>query len=412
MPTLRNNSLVPIIAPQISAKALGYAHGMTFPMSLRGLLDKRDKNPWRVRRIGICFCTPINTPVGVRHAKMNNWWFDRLFVDIDGVAAYFREMSGGRHYIEWEFFERRLLTSQEKDQADKQGKAAAVIAALRPKAKAAGIPVDNFDRFIWVIDDLTSHSGVTRGDSLVASLELTPFLVEHELTHALGGVCAHADQTSYDDYNDPFCVMGKEGVARTFVNGRLSAPNPNGYSTEHGNSAPGLCAPSLYAAGWLDYEQNVDNIPLSVLHPPQEAVDLFGASSFPGSWLSSISVNQGAPPLGSQQKIALALGDHPSGIADDPAQYWIEYRHPSRFDRHINIFTSGKQPSPDGVVVLHEVSYEVTRRCRRVHLHSYVRDWVGARPNVLLNVPALGVTVRILNVNAPQGVTLAVEPLV
>jgi hypothetical protein len=389
MPTLRNNSLVPVIAPLISAKGLGQAHGMNFPMSLRTLLDKRDKSPSRVMRIGLCFTTPIGA---ARSATMNDWWFERLFVDIDGVAAFFREMSGGRRYIEWEIFERPLLTPQQKANADANG---STVAAYRAAAMSAGIPVGNFDRFIWVIDVNFPNSGTAPSDVLATSLDFSPILAEHELTHVLG-VDSHADQTVYDDYNDPFCVMGQDTVARDFVNERLSAPNT---TFENGTDGPGLCAPYLYAAGWLDYGANVEGIPRSDL------------AQNTGAALISISANQGAPPPGSPQKIALALGDLPSGTSD-PAQYWIEYRHPSRFDRRINIPSKAAAPDlpVEGVVVLHEVSYIPGGR---PDLHSYVRDWVGARSNKRLNVPALGVAVRVVQVNVAQrGVILTIDPLI
>jgi hypothetical protein len=53
--SLRNNSSVPPATDFVSANTLGHASGMSFPMSLRSLLDKRDKS--RVRRYAVWICT-------------------------------------------------------------------------------------------------------------------------------------------------------------------------------------------------------------------------------------------------------------------------------------------------------------------------------------------------------------------
>lgn len=105
----------------------------------------------------------------------------------------------------------------------------------------------------------------------------------------------------------------------------------------------------------------------------------------------TLSANLGAP-VEPGRRIALALGDMPKSDAD-PAQYWIEYRHTSRFDQQINTPVGGMPDLPtEGVVVLHEVSF-ITQGYNG--LHSFVRDWKGAQSGQRLPIPALGVAVQV-----------------
>jgi hypothetical protein len=360
---------------------------MTTPVSVRSLLGKRDKS--RLTRYGVC----VTTIGPTRNIPMPDYWFDRVFLDLDGVATFFRVMSGGRRYVEWQIFDQPLLTPAQKNQAD-QGGAGATIAAFRNAAQAAGIPIASFDRFMWVIDDGTSSGGTTPSDSLVGALDFTPQLASHEMTHAFG-VCPHADLATYDDYGDQFCVMSKGPVARSFENSRLTIVNT---PFTHATTGPGICAPYLYVAGWLDYAANVAGIPTSAI------------AQNTGAAITTIFANQGAPPPGSDRRIALAVGDVPK-TTGDPAQYWIEYRHPSGFDRKITepVVTHVPDMPQEGVVVLHEVSF-LAARC--TGLHSYVRKGVGAVAGNRLEVPAFGVAVRVIAVDATKPlVNLAIDPL-
>lgn len=370
--------------------ALGLTQRMAPPISLATLLNKRDKSKTRVMRCGICICTPIAASPQI---PMPDYWFDRLFLDLDGVAAFFRHMSGGRKYIEWKIFRRSLLTPAQKAAADAGGPAGAVT-SLRQAAKQAGILVDDFDRFIWVIDDGISTGGTTPSDVLIGALDLTPQDLSHELTHAFG-LCPHADLSSYDDYGDQFCVMAQGPVSRSFENPRLTIVNT---PFTHATTGPGVIAPYLYELGWLDYRRNVAEVPTSNI------------SQFTGGRVITLFANQGAPPPDSNRQIALALGGVPSQLSD-PLQYWIEYRHTSRFDRQINapVVTHVPDAPADGVLVLHEVAF-LSARC--TGLHSFVRDWTGAIPGNRLAVPSLQVAVRIVAVDRPdRSVIVAIDAL-
>lgn len=378
--SLRNNSLVPPAADFISARAVGHANGMTFPMSLRGLLDKRDKT--RVRRYALWICTP-NDPKAQRMIVQPGYWYDRLFGDRWGVATFFREMSGGRQYVEWQVFDKPLLSTKAKAEADAQvaNKGLGVVVdAYRDAARATGHTLSDYERYIWVIDDGTANSGTSPSDTLLTAQDGTVQLFSHEMTHTFG-LCSHADQTSYDDYNDPFCVMGRGAVARSFNNRRLDVA---GADFAFGVSGPGICAPYLYAIGWLNFNDNVIGISLDAL------------AQNTGAALITLFANQGAPPEAGR-RIALALGNIPSQVGD-PAQYWIEYRHTSRFDQQINAPVITKIPDlpTEGGIVLHEVSF-ITDRCSG--LHSFVRGWTGAQSGQRLPISALGVAVRVVDVD-------------
>jgi hypothetical protein len=391
MISLRNNSLVPPFADFISARAVGHANGMSFPMSLRGLLAKRDKT--RVRRYGVWICTPTDR---LRTVVQPDYWYDRLFAYRWGIATFFREMSGGRQYVEWEVIDRPLLSTPEKAQADAGGPPATVAAYRAAAAKLPGVALSDYDFYVWVIDDGTANRGTTPSDTLLTALDGDLQLFCHEMTHAFG-VCPHADRTTYDDYNDPFCVMSQGSVARSFENQRLEVPNypPPAYTL--GTTGPGICAPYLLLTGWLSYADHVEEIP---------------GRALPLNTRTTLFANHGAPPdLG--RHIALALGDRPSRVGDPP-QFWIEYRHTSRFDQQINAPVDTHVPDlpTEGVVVLRKVEYldhSASGRC--TGLHSYVLNWVGARRDALCPIPALKVAVRVVNVdmNDPS-VVLAIEP--
>jgi hypothetical protein len=200
------------------------------------------------------------------------------------------------------------------------------------------------------------------------------------MTHAFG-LSPHADRTNYDDYGDPFCVMAKGPVSRSFDNQRL---NVQGAQFHCGVSGPGICAPYLFALGWLNYADNVIGVPRDAL-----------AQNI-GAALMTLFANQGAPAEAGRC-IALALGDIP-GHVGDPAQYWIEYRHTSRFDQQINAPVTTHVPDmpTEGVMVLHQVDFLSNRS---TGLHSYVLAWVGAQSGQRLKIPALGVTVRVVEVD-------------
>jgi hypothetical protein len=374
---VKNSSLVDPSEPSVSVRALGRRVGLAGQLSVRALLGRRDHV--RITRWGFCIVTLTGTP---RTTTLDRGWFDTLFSDPEGVCSYFRQMSGARRLVEWDVFTPApLMSSEAKKQLDAGGPAS-TIDGFRKAAKGLGVPVDSYDHFMWFIDDGVSTSGTTVGDSLVGAIDFTTQLATHEMTHAFG-VTYHADRNELDDYNDPFCVMGQGPVARSFENRWLTIPAPSVYT--HSTTGPGICAPYLYVAGWLDYRRNVVEIDVEMI--PRHAGETV-----------TLDANLGAPIPDSPARIALVFGSTPTDILGDAQQYWLEYRIPRRFDRGVDRPVSTNTPDmpPAGVVVLHEVKMDTARGAG---LHAIVRDWKGASPGNTIAVPGFPYQVKIAGVD-------------
>jgi hypothetical protein len=371
VPRFLNSSLVNPSEPSVSVKSTGIRMELASPLSLKNMLQRRDMS--KVVRYGICICTFPGTPRGT---NLDASWLDRAFSDPMGVASYFRKMSGGRRFVEWQAFGPiDLMTFAEKQDLDKKVPQPQVeIDGFRQAATTKGIPVNSFDRFVWIIDDNISTAGTTTSDSLISASEFTQQLCSHEMTHAFG-VNYHADRKTIHDYDDPFCMMGRGPVARSFENGRISVPGRFPHST----TGPGIITPYLYQAKWLDYTANVNNIEFNSLGEPT------------GSLTGSLYTNQGAPPVGSPKKIALTIGCIPQTTEDLP-QYWIEYRLPHSFDLGIcrPVSTTVDDLPPEGVLVLHKVNFMGA-------LHSFVIDWIAVKKNNILKLPESNYVIKITN---------------
>jgi hypothetical protein len=242
-----------------------------------------------------------------------------------------------------------------------------------------------------VINDQLSSGGTTPSDSLIGYDTITPQDAAHEMTHAFG-VCSHADRLQLDDYADPFCLMGMGNTARSFQNPRLTVPG----NFTHATTGPGLCAPYLYVAGWLDYKANVIEI-------GSGSVDEHVGETI------SLAANQGAPPWVSLQTIAVTFGAVPQ-TPNDPPQFWVEYRKPDGFDRGIDKPVSSNIADwpVEGGIILHKVTFG-SARCPS-QLHSMVSNWQGAAPGAVLTIPGTGYGLEITSVDRPgQRVQLTIK---
>ena len=367
MPRFLNSSLVNPTEPSVSVKSTGMRMGLAFPLSLKSMLQRRDMS--KVVRYGVCICTFPGAPRGT---NLDASWVDRAFSDSMGVASFFRKMSGGRQFVEWQVFGPiDIMTIVEKQELTKKVPLPqSEIEGFRRAGTAKGIPVDSFDRFVWIIDDNASTAGSTTSDSLVGGIDFTTQLASHEMTHTFG-VHYHADRKTDNDYADPFCIMGKGLVARSFDNSRIANPNPSGVSGNpgfpHTTTGPGIITPYLFQAKWLDYTANVNNIKFEIIPDPDPRRK--GSVKPTGTLIGSLYANQGAPPVGSPKKIALTVGDRP---IENLPQYWIEYRLPHGFDLGIcrPVSTTVNDLPPEGVLVLHKVSREGKLHCVRHRLDS------------------------------------------
>lgn len=314
-------------------------------------------------------------------ANLTPSWLTQALDDSNGVVDFFNQMSGGRQRTGCQVFGPvELMTIQAKVAADQGG---TTIASLRTAAQSKGIPVQNFDHVMWLLDDGVSTLATTPSDSLMGAFDFVPQTAMHELTHT-NGVCCHADRFTPDDYGDTFCVMGASRAARGFADPALLLPNVPQGPDWHAIAGPGLCTPYLFVAGWLDVVANTTALPST---PRSGATFILNA-------------NQGAPPFGSDNKIALTLGGFPT-TATDPPQFWVEYRHPSGFDSDIN--RPGPHFNPDlpaaGVLIVRTVQI-LNPRCPG-SLHSYLQAFVGAAPGNTLVVTG-SYSLQIVNVNPIQ----------
>ena len=89
---------------------------------LSAVADRRDRA--RVARWAATLITyqnsgelgPSGLPRALDRAELPPGWFERAFSNLDGIAAFFRQMSGGRIAIEWDVFTLdQLLTITQKN---------------------------------------------------------------------------------------------------------------------------------------------------------------------------------------------------------------------------------------------------------------------------------------------------------
>jgi hypothetical protein len=299
-------------------------------------------------------------------------WYQTMFAHPEGIDAYFLQMSGGRENIEWEVFgPHELMSLQSKIALDTMPQDQ-VVAGIRAAAVAKGVPVDAFPRWIWVFNQAGSVRGVQPAlteDVLLGAATIEPQITIHEMLHTYGGGLYHADRYidgQLIEYASPFCPMGTGSIARSYPNPALTI---TGTGFSHDTTGPGMSAPSLASAGWLDSASNV--------------LDL--RSQHINAGIVTLYVNQGAPQVGSTQAIAITAGPHPMSTIALP-QLWIEYRIPIGFDRHIDrpVSSSEIDLPPQGAVLLHEVRYAGAG-----NWHSVLVEWIPATTGERINLAPL-----------------------
>lgn len=308
----------------------------------------------KTRTYGICI---LEYGGQSRATTIDAEWLNRAFSDKMGIARYFRKMSGGRQFVEWEIFIPNTTVmpiSQKvglKSQVDEKKDTWIEIGFTREAAaRNIGIPLDKYPSWIWIIDDAFSTGGTTArpphpGDIFVGALDLSPNRFCHEMTHSLG-LFKHASTYPLPagDYGDNRCVMG-DGIKFENVGNKptnwLITGDTDGELRSHSQSGPGICAPYLNKLGWLDLT-NYISIEFSQ--------DPLGNDLILGPLEGSIFANQGTPPVGSDRKIAINIS-RPSGFRRPLGlEYWIEYRIPEGFDRGF-----GSVPPREGTLLLRKI---------------------------------------------------------
>lgn len=337
MLTLRNCSFVDPTTSRTSTAMLARTTlGPSRPWSVRALVARRD--PARVLRVGVLILKLSDID---RATTLDVDAIDRLFSDMHGVAAFVRQMSGGRRYLEWEAFPAAaIMSSKDKERllAD-----STLSRGTRDAARRAGIPVDAFDHWIWATDEGVSTAGSTRDrDSWMGAKDFHVSVICHELMHRLGA-SGHADASVANDYQDGYCIMGTYG--RAFENPRVVTPNA---SPVRQIAGPGLSAPYARVVSWLDL-RNTLSLPAT-----------------PGVGTRfALHACAGAPIDTDASTVAAVLGPTPTAPAD-PAQVWFEYRRGRAFDQGID----GGPVGPD-----------VPARPGMVHVSRLVIDGEGPALN-------------------------------
>jgi hypothetical protein len=381
--SLRNSSFVGVADGDVSVAGIAARHGMSAPYSLRQLLSTRDTSIVQRWALVLIVCSDT-TP----QATMPLDWYDKLIFDLDGIQAFVRRMSGGRARIECQFFgPLSPLTLAQKQQAANAGMEPTIY---RQAARDAGVELSTFHRIMWIMDDSgQSQGGVLTGggDTFVGGVDLSPALICQEIIHTYN--VAHADRTVENDYGDTFCVMGDRSVARNFDHPALAWPG----QFNHALTGPAVIAPSLFGAGWLNYQIQVVGI------VREELPDYVGTAI-------TLHANQGAPPPGSYDKIAVAVGSPPTHRSHPP-QLWVEYRRPVGFDREIvrPRGAAADLPSTGGLVV-HSVTYGTAQV--PAALHTLLTSSHPAQVGVLVPLPGFDRRLEVLAVNGDT-VTMTVR---
>ena len=293
---------------------------------------------------------PVTVQDVARGTKLTRAWFHRVMTH---VAGYWLDMSGGREslefrVLEWTELPYPLAVKKTWDQPTVAQKA-------REAAEARwGVDLAPYDRYIVVLDD-GSTLGVTNPHPLVGALSATPALFQHEMGHVYAAGEADLDSPSGPiQYGDQFCIMGLEGGKFSYIEDACTFIDPSTHQkqTWWGASGPGMCAPYLEAAGWLDSGS------------PAVLADLTGpVRDTPGEALVELSALSGAPPPGWSGPPCVALV---SGIADAGQRLFVEFRHRSGWDRGM--------PAAD-----HSVGWVVAHVTSGTG-HATTSVQVGARP--------------------------------
>lgn len=183
--------------------------------------------------------------------------FDRAWVErvVAHTAEYFASQSGGR----------RTLTFSVSDWITLPMTVAEWNSAgfdVGPRARAIveeqlSIDLSAFTNYALVIDNPASSSAAVSSTQPqyvhMGARTLDAAILEHELGHFLGA--GHANLYAPDgpkEYEDPFCIMGREDGKYSYTHSPLNLTIAGRVSTANSDSGPGMVAPTLLACGWLD----------------------------------------------------------------------------------------------------------------------------------------------------------------
>jgi len=265
-----------------------------------------------------------------RVTDLDQPWVHRL---VGHMAGYYLDQSGGRENMEFRVFDWFQLPQTSQQWNDLGFGAGPVVKPI----VEAGLHVDlsPFDHYALVIDKFDAASAAVSPTNPiyvhVGAQSLDPALLAHECGHFFGAGHANLDTPSGpSEYDDRYCIMGREGAKFSFVDIPLNRPGPNGsIDTSHSDTGPGMAATTLRACGWLDLGRH--------------AIDISGPLS-QGRRRTTVELAplRGAPPAGAGGRPVCAVAD---GLV--PGQrLLLEFRSRDGWD-------AGMPPQGAGWVVAH-----------------------------------------------------------
>jgi hypothetical protein len=261
---------------------------------------------------------PITLKNTVRQTKLTKAWFESI---MPYVATYWRDMSGGRETIGWRVFD---WTTLDYTLAEKSTWNQSELADKARDGVAATWQADlSKERYIVILDDGVSRSGVTNPHPLVGAVDTNPALICHEMGHYYAaGESQLATPSGRELYGNPLCIMGAEGAKYSYVDISLNNIDQSGLSAPSGTSGPGMCAGYLYAAGWLNLADPAVALPVRPV-----AVNPIGPDTH------QIGMLRGAPYPGvvGPARCAVATG----ATANPDERLVISYRVPGGWDQNL-----------------------------------------------------------------------------
>lgn len=308
--------------------------------------------------------------------------YDKNWVDLllRNVADFYRDQTGGRVTLQFGIFDWFQLPQTSQEWNDLGFGAGPVV---RPIVEAGlGIDLSTYDHFALVIDKFDAASAAVSPEHPeyvhVGAQSFDPALLEHELGHFFGAAHANLDTpTGPSEYDDQYCVMGREGTKYSFVHTLLNRRRPDGsIDVSLSDSGPGMAAPSLRACSWLDLASH--------------GVDLTAALRT-GTKRASVDL---APLRGAPSAAAARV----CAFADDVVagqRLLIEYRSRDGWDQ-------GMSPGGAGWVVAHVTGPEDRSRL------SLQVGVVAATPGASV-VTSKGAVMITVGTASPSGVTLTIE---
>lgn len=164
-------------------------------------------------RWAVCPVVVVDQP---RQTSLDELWIDKVMRQI---LFYWRDMSRGRENLEYRVFgwaslgltlaEKSKLSQPELGDAGRKA-----IADANPD-----VDLGAYDNWIVLLDDSVSTLGVTNPHPLIGAVSANPAIFAHEMGHVYA-VSHHANLAvgaGDSEYDDNFCIMGREGQKYSFV---------------------------------------------------------------------------------------------------------------------------------------------------------------------------------------------------